>query len=376
MRKARFTEHQIIAVLKSVEAGRTVKDVCREAGISEASYYNWKAKFGGMEASDIKKMKDLEDENRRLKQMFADLSLECRALKDVIGKKALKPAIKRELVSYLTAQFAMSLRQACRILSLSRTVFRYQPDTQRDEPVIMALTVAAVRYPRYGFKKLFQVLRRQGKSWNHKRVHRIYCLLKLNFRRKGKQRLPVRNPVPLVTPEAMNQSWSIDFMHDALVCGRRFRTFNVVDDFNREALAIEIDLNIPAQRVVRVLDRIVANRGYPLKMRMDNGPELVSLTLAQWAQWAQWAEEHGVMLEFIRPGKPTQNAFIERFNRTYRTEILDFYLFRTLNEAREITERWLAEYNGERPHESLNNLTPKEYRLMAETPEISKSAWN
>ncbi|WP_416337482.1 IS3 family transposase (plasmid) [Klebsiella quasipneumoniae] len=370
MRKARFTEHQIIAVLKSVEAGRTVKDVCREAGISEASYYNWKAKFGGMEASDIKKMKDLEDENRRLKQMFADLSLECRALKDVIEKKPLKPAIKRELVSYLTAQFAMSLRQACRILSLSRTIFRYQPDTQRDEPVIMALTVAAERYPLYGFKKLFQVLRRQGKSWNHKRVHRIYCLLKLNFRRKGKQRLPVRNPVPLVTPQAMNQSWSIDFMHDALVCGRCFRTFNVVDDFNREALAIEIDLNIPAQRVVRVLDRIVANRGYPLKMRMDNGPELVSLTLAQ------WAEEHGVMLEFIRPGKPTHNAFIEQFNRTYRTEILDFYLFRTLNEAREITERWLAEYNGERPHESLNNLTPEEYRLMAETQEISKSAWN
>lgn len=227
-------------------------------------------------------MKDLEDENRRLKQMFADLSLECRTLKDVIEKKTLKPAIKRELVSYLTAQFAMSLRQACRTLLLSRTVFRYQPDTRRDddEPVIMALTVVAERYPRYGFKKLFQVLRRQGNTWNHKRVHRIYCLLKLNFRRKGKQRLPVRYPAPLATPKVMNQSWSIDFMHDALVCGRRFRTFNVVDDFNREALAIEIDLNIPAQRVVRVLDRIVANRGYPLKMLMDNGPELISLTLA------------------------------------------------------------------------------------------------
>ena len=170
---------------------------------------------------------------------------------------------------------------------------------------MMALTVAAERYPRYGFKKLFQVLRRQGKSWNHKRVHLIYCLLKLNYRRKGKQRPPVRNPAPLATTEAMNQSWSIDFMHDALVCGRRFRTFNVVDDYNREALVIEIDLNIPVQRVVRVLDRIVAYRVYPLKMRMDNGPELISLTLAQ------WAEEHGVMLEFIRPGKPTQNAFIE-----------------------------------------------------------------
>ena len=142
----------------------------------------------------------------------------------------------------------------------------------------------------------------------------------------------------------------------------------MVDDYNREALAIEIDLNIPAQRVM--LARIVANRGYPLKMWMVNGPELVSLTLAQ------WAEEHGVMLEFIRRGKATQNAFIERFNRTYRTEILDFYLFRTLHEVREITERWLAEYNSEHPHESLNNLAPEEYRLMAEPPEISKSAWN
>lgn len=159
-------------------------------------------------------------------------------------------------------------------------------------------------------------------------------------------------------------------MHDALVCGRCFRTFNVVDDFNREAPAIEIDLNIPAQWVVRVLDRIMANRGYPLKIRMGNGPKLVSLTLAL------WAEEHGVILEFIRPGKPTQNAFIERFNRTYRTEILDFYLFRTLNKAREITERRLAEYNGERLYESLNNLTQEEYRLMADTPEISKIAWS
>jgi putative transposase len=149
------------------------------------------------------------------------------------------------------------------------------------------------------------------KAWNHKRVHRTYCLLKLNFRRKGKQRLPVRNPAQLVTPEALNQSWSIYFMHDVLVCGRRFRTFNVVDNFNREALAIEIDLNIPVQRVVRVLDRIVATRGYPLKMRMDNGPELSSLALAQ------WAEEHGVLLEFIKQGKPTQNALTGRTGQKY-----------------------------------------------------------
>ncbi|EBV2128475.1 transposase family protein, partial [Salmonella enterica subsp. enterica serovar Tennessee] len=167
-----------------------------------------------------------------------------------------------------------------------------------------------------------------------------------------------------------NQSWSVDFMHDALVCGRRFRTFNVVDDFNREALSIEIDLNLPALRVVRVLDRSAANRDYPVMLRMDNGPEFISLALAE------WAEQHAVKLKFIQPGKPTQNAFIERFNRTYRTEILDFYLFRTLNEVREIPERWVSEYNCERPHESLNNMTPEEYRQHNHLAGISKNAWN
>ncbi|MBV4365946.1 IS3 family transposase [Erwiniaceae bacterium CMYE1] len=131
-------------------------------------------------------------------------------------KKVLKLVIKRELVSYLAAQFTMSIRQACSTLSLSRTVFRYQPGMRRDEPAIRALTEQAERYPRYGFKKLFQVLRRQGHVWNHKRVHRIYRQLKLNFRRKFKQRLPVRNPAPLATPEALNQSWSMDLVMDAL----------------------------------------------------------------------------------------------------------------------------------------------------------------
>ncbi len=266
-----------------------------------------------MEASDIEKIKDPEDENHRLKEMFADLRLENRALKDVIEK-----TLKRGLVAHRITTFGLSIRQACRSLNLSRTVYHYRPDTTRDEPVIFALQAAAERYPRYGFPKLFQILRRQGYPWNHKRIHRIYCLLKLNFRRKGKQRLPVRNPVPLATPEALNQSWSV--MHDSLICGRRFRTFNVVDDFNREALSIEIDLNLPAQRVVRVLDRIAASRGDPVTLRMDNGPEFISLKLAE------WAEKHTVKLELIRPGKPTQNAFIEHFYRTYRTEILDFYL--------------------------------------------------
>lgn len=211
------------------------------------------------------------------------------------------------------------------------------------------------RYPRYGFGKLFPIIRRHGFKWNHKRVHRVYCTLKLNMRRKGKRRLPNRQPSPLSVPESMNQCWSIDFMSDSLYSGRRFRTFNVVDDFNREALAIEIDLNLPAERVVRVLDRVASWRGYPLKMRMDNGPEFISVRLAD------WAEEHDVELEFIQPGKPFQNSYIERFNRSYRNEILDFYVFDSLADVRAKTEAWIDEYNNERPHESLNNLTPMEH---------------
>jgi len=258
----------------------------------------------------------------------------------------------------------MSIRGACQVFSVSRTVYYYRPDETRDEPVIKALQELAERYPRYGFGKMFPILRRHGHKWNHKRVYRIYCDLKLNIRRKGKKRLPSRNPEPLNVPENFNQCWSVDFMSDALWCGRKFRTFNVVDDYNREALAIEVDLNLPAQRVIRVLDRVAAWRGYPAKLRMDNGPELTSVRLAE------WAEEHGVKLDFIRPGKPTQNSFIERFNRTYREELLDMYVFRRLSEVRYLTEKWLKEYNEERPHESLGNMTPTEY-LESKKPEIS-----
>lgn len=144
-------------------------------------------------------------------------------------------------------------------------------------------------------------------------------------------------------------------MSDALWCGRRFRTFNLIDDYNREALTIDVDRSLPAGRVVRALDRAAAWRGYPKKLRVDNGPELTSVRLAD------WADDNDVELEFTEPGRPMQNGFVERFNRTYRTEVLDLYIFKKLKEVQEITDNWVIEYNEERPHESLGNLTPKEY---------------
>jgi len=262
------------------------------------------------------------------------------------------------------------VRRACSAIGISRSVYHYQPDINRDEAVIAAIQSVVERYPAYGFSKVFTVLRREGHHWNHKRVYRVYCTLKLNMRRKGKKRLPNRYPVPLSVPADMNQCWSIDFMCDSLFCGRRFRTFNVVDDYNREALAIEVDLSLPSVRVVRVLERIVAWRGYPTKIRMDNGPEFISATLAE------WADEHDVQLEFIKPGKPTQNSYVERFNRTYRTEVLNMYAFRRLSEVREITDNWIREYNEERPHDSLGNLTPREYLMANSKRENSKSEWH
>jgi len=258
-------------------------------------------------------------------------------------------------VDYTKSLYSLSLRACCRLLRISRSVYNYQPDYDRDNPVVEALSKLAEKYPRYGFPKLFVLLKREGHRWNHKRVHRVYCKMNLNMRRKFKKRLPARHPQPLSVPEAMNQSWLIDFMSDSLWDGRKFRTFNVVDDFNREALAIEVDLSLPSQRVIRVLDRLVAWRGFPQQLRMDNEPEFISLTIAD------WAETHGVHLEYIEKGKPTQNSNVERFNGTYRTEVLNYYMFQNLTEVREITDQWLEQYNEERSHESLGALTPREY---------------
>jgi putative transposase len=273
------------------------------------------------------------------------------------------------LIAGLRERYQVSERQACRVIGLRRSVYRYQPQPNRDEEIIKLLLELAHGRPEQGFPKLFKRLRRLGYGWNHKRVYRVYCGLKLNKRRKGKRRLPNRTPAPLAVSQTMNECWSADFMSDALWGGPRFRTFNVVDDFNRELLAVEVDFNLPAGRVVRTLDRIAATRGYPLKLRLDNGPEFISLALAD------WAEQHGVTLEFIKPGKPMQNGFIERFNRSYREAVLDMFVFQSLDEVREQTEKWMKEYNEERPHDSLGDMTPREY-LLTQKPEVSINGWS
>ena len=224
--------------------------------------------------------------------------------------------------------------------------------------MIEQLQIIAEHKPRWGFKKMYQYLRNQGYGWNHKRVHRVYCEMGLNLRVKPKKRLPSRKPKPLAVPEAANLSWSLDFMSDSLMNGRAFRTLNVIDDFNREGLWIEVDTSIPSERVIRVLEMIALWRGLPKQIRMDNGPELISQRLAAWAQ------DHHIELAYIQPGKPAQNAYIERFNRTFREAVLDAYLFSSIQEVRDIAEEWLEEYNAIRPHEALDGLPPYQYAIQ------------
>lgn len=252
----------------------------------------------------------------------------------------------------------LSERRACRTVNLNRCTYRYEAKKFDDQQIVQALRQLAERHPRWGCGKMTDYLRHQDHGWNHKRVRRVYLDLRLNLQRKPKKRLPARTAQALGVPEQSNQTWSLDFMSDSLTDGRTFRTLNIIDDFNRQALWIEVDTSLPAERVVRMLEGLLLWRITPKQIRMDNGPELISQRLEN------WAKEKQIDLLHIQPGKPAQNAYIERFNRTFREEVLDAYLFDNLEEVREITEHWLEEYNTIRPHEALQGLSPRQFTLQ------------
>ena len=265
-------------------------------------------------------------------------------------------------MTHLVTVTGLPVQRACRAVGLSRATY-YRPLVdwaRRDAPVIAALTTLVAAKSRWGFWKCFDRLRLDGQPWNHKRVWRVYCILRLNLPRRTKKRLPLRLRQPLVVIPQPNAVWAGDFMSDTLNGGRRFRTVNVLDEGVREGLAIEIDTSLPAERVVRVLEQVVSWRGQPQALRLDNGPELIA------ERFMTWCTDRGIELRYIQPGKPDQNAFIERFNRTYRTEVLNAYVFESLDQVREISAEWLQSYKEERPHDTLGGIPPAVYRAQLE----------
>jgi putative transposase len=240
-------------------------------------------------------------------------------------------------------------------VQLPRSTYQYSHKPKDDSSIQEALTAITTRHPSIGFWQSYHRFRNRGEKWNHKRVRRIYREMKLNIRRRAKKRLPERVKQPLAVPAAPNQVWSIDFMSDALMDGRRFRLLNVLDDFNRESLAIEADTSLPSLRVIRVLERLLKERGKPANIRVDNGPEFISHKLEEWCR------EKQITLQFIQPGRPMQNAYIERKNGSIRRELLNAYLFYSLSEVRIMCEEWRQDYNQERPHKALGYLSPLRY---------------
>ena len=238
---------------------------------------------------------------------------------------------------------------------MSKSVYYYKPFPKDDTAIEAALKEKAAQHSEEGFWKAYNRLGNEGKPWNHKGVYRVYKSLGLSLRRKVKKPLPARIKEPLEVPKALNHTWSMDFVTDVLDNSRRFRGFNVIDDYNREVLFIEIDYSLPSNRIIWVLNHLIHKRDKPKRIRMDNGPEFIAKITANWSKM------HDIEFRYIQPGKPTQNAFVERFNGSYRRGVLDKYIFEDLEQVREHTQIWIEDYNNHRPHDSLGKIPPVKY---------------
>ncbi|WP_156356984.1 IS3 family transposase [Sphingomonas sp. Leaf38] len=360
MKRKQFSEEQIIGILKEAEAGVVVTDLCRRHGMSSATYYAWKAKFGGLEVSDAKRLRAFEEENARLKRLLADTMLDNAGLKDLLSKKLVTPAAKREAVAHLQTALGMSERRACAVVGADRKSMRYRSRRADDGDLRSRLRELAQQRRRFGYRRLHILLRREGITINRKKTQRLYREEGLTVRRrKGRKRtVGARAPAPVLA--LPNQRWSLDFVHDQMATGRRFHILNIVDDVTRECLRAVLDTSISGKRVVRELGDLIAERGSPKMIVSDDGTELTSNSVLA------WSGDAGVEWHYIAPGKPTQNGFVESFNGRMRDELLNETLFFTVRQARTILARWVEDYNTERPHSSLGYATPAAFAAELE----------
>jgi putative transposase len=257
----------------------------------------------------------------------------------------------------------VSERRACGLVGISRSVSRYTGRRRADEAQLQQrLGELATERRRFGYRRLHVLLKREGYRLNHKRVERLYRASGLALRKRRRKRVATAQRAARLVPTRPTEQWCLDFVSDALAAGRRIRLLAILDVFTREALAIEVDTSLPGGRVARVLDQVVAQRGTPVEMVMDNGPELTGRALDQWAY------QHEVRLHFIDPGKPVQNAFIESFNGRLRDECLNEHWFLSLADARQTVEAWRLDYNQSRPHSALGYRTPEAFRMAHTAP--------
>ncbi|MEE4611550.1 IS3 family transposase [Serratia marcescens] len=352
MKKPLFTEGQIVFALKQAELGTSVPGVCRKLGISDATFYTWRKKYGGISPSELKHMRQLEEENLRLKRLVADLGLDKAMLQDVLAKKKLTLARLCEWGRDLQAHYGASERQVCFALRVSRSLFRYRSVAADDSPLRLRIREITETRVHYGYRRVHVMLRREGWRDNHKRIYRLYCERGLSLRLKRPRRnksAQCRQPQPQgLYP---NHVWGMDFVSDALFDGRRLRLLMVIDLYTRECLGICVGQNLRSTEVAEMLKSIALRRPLPQLLKTDNGSEFAGKILSRWVY------ERGIRIDFSCPGTPTDNTTVESFNGRLRQECLNENWFMSLEDARCKIEAWRINYNQRRPHSALGWMT-------------------
>lgn len=318
----------------------SIADLCREHGISDATFYQWRSRFGGMEMSDAKKLKALEDENKKLKKLLAESMLDVATPREALGKKTSDAQSEERLCDLgdqiqrlFAAPRLRTDRHGAEDLMEPKT-YRYI-STRPDEMALrQRLKALANERRRFGCRRLHILLRREGMALNHKKLFRLYREERFIVKKRGGRKRALGMRAPMTLPQGPNQRWSLDFVSDVLADGRRFRVLVIVDDFSRECPALVVDTSLPGSRVVRELDQLLASRGRPCMIVSDTGTEPTSRAILQ------WQEDRGVEWHYFAPGKPVQNAFVESLNGCLRDECLNEHCFGGLHMARRIIEMW------------------------------------
>ncbi|MCH9734610.1 MAG: IS3 family transposase [Actinomycetia bacterium] len=375
-KRRRHTPDQIIRKLaegnKLLASGQELAEVCRHLEIAESTWHRWLAQYGGMKANEAKRLKELETENARLKKLVANQALDIDMLKEIFGGKLLTPNRKRSAVQVLRDRFGVSERRACTVVGIHRSTMRLAPSpiTTEEAELRAWLRRFSTERPRWGWRRAAKMARRAGWRVNNKRIRRLWREegLRVPQRRKKKRLTGIGVAVGAMSPIRPNVIWAMDFQFDTTADGRTLKMLNVIDEFTREALAIEIGRGIDADGVVDVLDRLVLQHGAPVYVRFDNGPEFVAHAVPDWCRF----NSTGSL--FIDPGSPWQNAWIESFNGRLRDELLNSWRFDSLLEARVIIEDWRADYNANRPHTAHGELTPSEFALQWTTTHQPQAA--
>ncbi|MEO4002030.1 IS3 family transposase [Mesorhizobium sp. CAU 1732] len=370
MPQKKHRPEEIVANLRQVDVllsqGRSVGEAVRSISVTQFTYYRWRKEFGGLNCDQVKRLKELEKENDRLRKAVSDLTLEKLILKEAAFGKLLSPARRRRCIDHVMAKFSVSERFACKVLGQHRSTQRKKRTGRPDEEALTADIIRlASRYGRYGYRRITAMLRSKGWTVNAKRVERIWRRegLKVPQKQPKKGRLWLNDGSCVrLRPEHPNHVWSYDFVEGRTHNGRKFRMLNIIDEFTRECLAIRIDRKLNSSDVIDVLSDLFILRGVPGHVRSDNGPEFVAKAVREWIVAV------GAKTAFIEPGSPWENGYCESFNSKLRDELLNGEIFYSLAEAKVIIEAWRRYYNTERPHSSLGYKPPAPEAVLWPAP--------